>query len=500
MLRRASRGGLASLIVAAAILGTAGPASAASYPDAIVLVSGVESSTPFSTPDPSCAGQEGKAWSPEVAKTLRAQGFSVFTAPVTNKPVLPPSCNPDGPDVGASETVDSNGDIDANGRALLAFLSFIEANYGVTSVQLVGHSDGGLWSRSAIAKADQAGLPITSLTTIGTPHTGSFLADVAVGASNFPCGDTLPDKLRCATIGLIAKRVFKNIGQTAITQLSSPFLMGWNAQQGIGSCPVTLIAGTKVDDTKDFPDASTYYTPSDGLVGLASAFNQGVPALDGSTIPAAPGLNVVTRTSFPDTHTPALGQPDELSDPAVAAAVATAVGAGSTAPCAPAPSPAPPTPPVVPVHVWTASTPGHLGRFALSARGDAIFTTRRGTVRCGHGRVESHPVRSDPRLKVSYPGRCRGRLSADPGGALLVHAVRRISLAVKPIGRLVRIVERRGRLREMKVEVRAGKRWRRAALDDRGRVKVGRRASALRISGLVGKGGRPASGTVFLAD
>jgi triacylglycerol lipase len=73
--------------------------------------------------------------------------------------------------------IDSNGDVDANGLAPARFLAFLQQSYGVANVQLVGHSDGGLWSRSALTQS-HGGPSILSLTTIGTPYTG-YVADVA---------------------------------------------------------------------------------------------------------------------------------------------------------------------------------------------------------------------------------------------------------------------------------------------------------------------------------
>lgn len=55
-------------------------------------------------------------------------------------------------------------------------------------MQIVAHSDGGLWSRSAITQDDAyQGVEIRSLTTLGTPHTGSFLADLAISVKDGKC-------------------------------------------------------------------------------------------------------------------------------------------------------------------------------------------------------------------------------------------------------------------------------------------------------------------------
>ncbi len=51
-----------------------------------------------------------------------------------------------------SMVIDSNGETDANGAALAELIAFLRDSYGVTNVHLVGHSDGGLWSRAGITQ------------------------------------------------------------------------------------------------------------------------------------------------------------------------------------------------------------------------------------------------------------------------------------------------------------------------------------------------------------
>ncbi|HEY8581785.1 MAG TPA: hypothetical protein VIL49_02525, partial [Capillimicrobium sp.] len=82
-----SRGTDARRLVAAALVTTAAalaaPAAAAASP-AVVLVSGFDTATPFTTSDPSCAGQEGNTWgnASGPAAALKGAGLTVFTAPV----------------------------------------------------------------------------------------------------------------------------------------------------------------------------------------------------------------------------------------------------------------------------------------------------------------------------------------------------------------------------------------------------------------------------------
>ena len=170
------------VVVLAIVLALAVPATALAS-SAVVLVSGFDTATPFTVPLPSCAAQAGPTWGATTgtAASLRAAGEQVFTAPVANAGGSPglPCTGPGGAVPPAADVIDSNGDVNANGAALTRFLQFLSTNYGVTSVDLVGHSDGGLWSRSAITqmRAADAGPNLQSLTTLGTPHRGSTVAD-----------------------------------------------------------------------------------------------------------------------------------------------------------------------------------------------------------------------------------------------------------------------------------------------------------------------------------
>src|ERR1700743_2005976 len=80
--------GLVAVIAATVSLPGSSRASAVVAPDpgtAVVLVSGLDSSTPFSSPAPQCAGNEGKSWDGDpqsgssgpngVAPALKAAGF-----------------------------------------------------------------------------------------------------------------------------------------------------------------------------------------------------------------------------------------------------------------------------------------------------------------------------------------------------------------------------------------------------------------------------------------
>src|SRR4051812_47004587 len=104
-----------SLAVGAAVLALAVLATpAAAQRHTVVLVSGLDSSSPFSTPAGSCAGKEGEAWGVPngVAPALKAAKFQVFTAPVRNGSdrTPPPACAKPAPS--SSTWLDSKGDVD----------------------------------------------------------------------------------------------------------------------------------------------------------------------------------------------------------------------------------------------------------------------------------------------------------------------------------------------------------------------------------------------------
>jgi hypothetical protein len=81
------------------------------------------------------------------------------------------------------------------GAELGSLLRPLAKQFGATKVHIVAHSKGGLWSRYALqqggpyssdifASATPNNFGVLSVTTLDTPHHGSILGDLAVGASN----------------------------------------------------------------------------------------------------------------------------------------------------------------------------------------------------------------------------------------------------------------------------------------------------------------------------
>ncbi|MCU1455562.1 MAG: lipase class 2 [Acidimicrobiales bacterium] len=68
-------------------------------------------------------------------------------------------------------------DIDASARALGAYVDTVLARTGATKVDLVGHSQGGLVARSFVKDFGGAS-KVDSLITLGTPNTGTYVANL----------------------------------------------------------------------------------------------------------------------------------------------------------------------------------------------------------------------------------------------------------------------------------------------------------------------------------
>ncbi len=488
--------------MAAAALAIASTASAApSYPEAVVLVSGFDTQTPFTTPDPSCNGKEGEAWDPPtgVAAALKAAGKKVFTAPVRQggSNGLTP-CDPDGPPPPQSDYIDSNGEVDANGAALAGLLAFLRDNYGVQRVELVGHSDGGLWSRSAITQnGTYTGVSILSLTTLGTPHTGSFIADLAIDTEGAKCeSESELLRLLCLALRTSVEAIIDDIGQTATEELTNDFLATWNPHQTIGKCPVTGIAGTFVGgDGGEAP--YPYYVPDDGLVGEASALARSAKDIDGHTIPAPPIPNFRVGGTYPVVHGASmkyLSKESLLNTEAISDKVVEIVGEAQ------------PSGPLCNVASGATASVVHaplslrlpLTRLVLPTRGgylpvpnkeDAVVVRRGFHLTCGaHGALPLAPLLGDERLRIGQALTCTRRLLAHGGkkargGALLIRRDPRHDVILRLRGDWVRLRVRGPRPQAIWVLLDGRGKWTPLHLDRAGRAALpsGASRSALRI-------------------
>lgn len=257
---------------------------------AVVVVSGGAATSPFTTPDQACAtGLAAGNTNTAIREYLLGEGYTVYTSPAMagRGPVTPQTgfgpfadCPITLPE---NMTVNSVASIDTAGEHLARFLNYLHGEKGVTEVDLVAHSMGGLYSRAAIRVLSTTGAPVTirSLTTIGTPWQGGYLADHANG--DVPLSDCLGDRL-CENGMKDTKAEVQRLVSGSGREVTGAYLTGkdgWNAHQAgvLDNIPVVLIAG---DRFKRDGKVNPAVWPNDGLVALQSALAKDI---DDSVLP-----------------------------------------------------------------------------------------------------------------------------------------------------------------------------------------------------------------------
>ncbi|QIV80883.1 alpha/beta hydrolase [Mycolicibacterium frederiksbergense] len=280
-MRRFSPALLSLIVVAMPSFGTA-TAAAESDGRAVVIVSGGDATSPFTTPSVACAsGLAAGNTDTALRQYLLEQGHTVYTSPAMagRGPVV----DQDG--FGAfgdcpitlpeNMTVNSTGSIDTAGEHLARFFDHLHTAYGVDEIDIVGHSMGGLYSRAAIRVLQGLGSPIQirSLTTIGTPWQGSYLSDYANGIT--PRSDCLGDAFCEAAMDGMKTEVERLMAGSG-REVNQAYLMGpdgWNEYQAgvLDQIPVTLIGGNRftAPDGSGPPNPAVW--PNDGLVATSSA-------------------------------------------------------------------------------------------------------------------------------------------------------------------------------------------------------------------------------------
>ncbi|MBB3750159.1 pimeloyl-ACP methyl ester carboxylesterase [Mycolicibacterium sp. BK634] len=268
---------------------------------AVVIVSGGDATTPYTGPDQACkTGLAAGNTDTALREYLLSKGYTVYTSPAMagrGQVVDQTGFGPFGVcpiTLPENMTVDSTGSIDTAGEHLARFLNWLHTDKGVTEIDFVGHSMGGLYSRAAIRVLTSTNSPlkVRSLTTIGTPWQGSYLSDWANGL--VPLTDCKGDTFCETAMKNFADEV-KRLMAGSGREVNQAFLMGkngWNEYQSgvLNKIPVVLIGGKKF--TKD-GQVNPAVWPNDGIVALQSALAKDI------SDPVLPHRRCFT---FDDTH------------------------------------------------------------------------------------------------------------------------------------------------------------------------------------------------------
>lgn len=268
---------------------------------AVVIVSGGSAISPFTTPEVACGtGQAAGSTDTFLRAGLLEAGYAVYTSPAmagVGEAMADPGFAGfgDPPEVLPAEvTVNSVGSIDAAGASLARFLQLLAQRFNHSSLHLVAHSMGGLFSLSAMARLGSAAPHIASLTTIGTPWRGGFAADYAAGDLDFGQANSIKafEQILTSFAEEVAALPANNAGQ----QVAARFVDNWMPTNAgvLDGYRVTLIAGDAFTGTGTGAGTGTgRMWPNDGLVTRDSALGVGVnPAVLADT----------EHHTFPDAH------------------------------------------------------------------------------------------------------------------------------------------------------------------------------------------------------
>ncbi len=305
---------------------------------AVVLVSGLASTAPFTAPEAACLiGLSAGTDHTPLREHLLGTGHSVFTAPAMAGPGQVHDTTGHGAfaacpaPLPAAVTLDSTGSIDLAGEHLARFVEWLHTEKHIDEVDFVGHSMGGLYSRAAIRtlRAQRSPVTVRSLTTLGTPWQGSYLANFAEGSVglNACLGDRFCEsQMKGYARDIAAVHVSGSARELEASYLTGP--KGWNTFQAgvLDGIPVTLIGG----DRFTHPDpADPAVWPNDGVVELRSALARDV---DDTVLPHRRCLTLDdTHSDYVSTLTKLARDTALTWDPRVLDAVTAAVDGATTA-------------------------------------------------------------------------------------------------------------------------------------------------------------------------
>ena len=270
---------LSTLAVASPALAS-GATAAKSGQRAVVLVSGTAATTPFTTPKSACRTgySAGNTWA-YLRDYLARRGYRVYTAPASlgGVKVTETKSEYDGPfgrcpkQLPAKMTINAIGPVDRSGSSLARFLRYLRSKYGVTKVDLVGHSLGGFIGRAGIREVRLNGpsIKFTSYSTLGSPWDGTFLANPRNPADPLSACDGFVVCESFITSLLSVPGI-----EMLIAMLKPSNTAVWNAAQAgvLNGIPVSMLAGTYFTRDGGAPDM----WPNDGIAQVDSAWAQGM--------------------------------------------------------------------------------------------------------------------------------------------------------------------------------------------------------------------------------
>lgn len=231
---------------------------------AAVVVSGGGSISPFTTPDAACAvGLAAGSTDTALRAALLDAGIETYTAPVmtghgtaSEDPgragfAEPPAVLP------AEMTIDSIGEIEGSAAKLARFLHHLHDEHGLSEIDIVAHSLGGVIARSAHMQMAAAVTPvrIISLTSIGTPWLGSFVRHCTL--------ETMPMPEPAASYAFSLMAHVRQ-GSGLVATADAPPVWAVGKEGGLDGLVLTRIAGTYFSGVGD-----PY--PHDGMVSCTSA-------------------------------------------------------------------------------------------------------------------------------------------------------------------------------------------------------------------------------------
>lgn len=254
---------------------------------AVVLVCGGDATSPFTTPTAAAAsGLAAGNTHTALREYLIAHGHQVYTAPAQNGrgPVTDSSPSDFGAFAGQPEilderlTINTVADIDLAGEHLAHFIALLHERYGIDELDLIGHSNGGLFARSAIRVLAHAGslVRVRSLTTLGTPWMGSLPIRWALG--EIP-DEALMHQEFATRMAVGLKEHIADSDQGLAPENTYHYLVGphgWNDFQigVLDDIPVYTVGGRYFEADGGDPELWS----NDGLVTCFSATAQGLPA------------------------------------------------------------------------------------------------------------------------------------------------------------------------------------------------------------------------------